>query len=36
MYKVSYSGAAEDNGHVVVILAGTRANFYEELKRLVK
>ena len=42
MYDVKYSRAAEkylkeDDGKlVVVILAGTRENFYEELKRLVK
>ena len=35
-YELAYRIYEEDNGHVVVILAGTRANFYEELKRLVK
>ena len=46
MYDVSYSRAAENyelayriyekNGQlIVIILAGTRENFYDELKRLV-
>jgi len=44
-YDVKYAGTNyelayriyEDNGRlVVVILAGTRENFYEELKRLIK
>ena len=44
-YDVKYGGTNyelayriyEDNGrHVIVILAGTRENFYDELKRLVR
>ena len=44
-YDVKYDGVSyelayriyEENGHlVVIILAGTRENFYEKLKRLVK
>lgn len=44
-YDVKYGGINyelayriyEENGHlIVVILAGTRENFYEELKRLLK
>jgi hypothetical protein len=35
-YEIAYR-IYEENGHfVVVILAGTRENFYEELKRYVK
>jgi len=35
-YELAYR-IYEDHGHlVVVILAGTRENFYEELKRLIK
>jgi mRNA interferase RelE/StbE len=35
-YEIAYR-IYEDNGQlIVVILAGTRENFYEELKRLVK
>lgn len=34
-YELAYR-IYEDNGHlVVIILAGTRENFYEELKRLI-
>ncbi|MCL2048294.1 MAG: type II toxin-antitoxin system RelE/ParE family toxin [Defluviitaleaceae bacterium] len=44
-YDVKYSGVNyelayriyEDNGqYIVVVLAGTRENFYEELKRLIR
>ena len=35
-YEVAYRIYEDDEKLVVVILAGTRENFYEELKRLVK
>lgn len=35
-YEVSYRIYEEDGKLVVVILAGTRENFYEELKRYMK
>jgi len=35
-YELAYRIYEEDNGYVIVILAGTRENFYEELKRLAK
>jgi len=35
-YELAYRIYEEDNKYVVVILAGTRENFYDELKRLVK
>jgi mRNA interferase RelE/StbE len=34
-YEIAYRIYEEDNQLVVVILAGTRENFHEELKRLV-
>ena len=37
MYEIKYSKSYEENEQfVVVILAGTRENFYDELKRLLK
>ena len=35
-YELAYRIYEKDNQYVVVILAGTRENFYEELKRLIK
>jgi mRNA interferase RelE/StbE len=35
-YELAYRIYEEENRLVVVILAGTRENFYEELKRIVK
>jgi len=35
-YELAYRIYEEENQLIVVILAGTRENFYEELKRLVK
>lgn len=35
-YEIAYSIFEIDGKKVVVLLAGTRENFYEELKRLVK
>ena len=35
-YELAYRIYEEENRFVVVILAGTRENFYEELKRLIK
>ncbi len=35
-YELAYRIYEENNQLVVVILAGTRENFYEELKRLLK
>ena len=35
-YELAYRIYEENNRFIVVILAGTRENFYEELKRLVK
>jgi mRNA interferase RelE/StbE len=35
-YEIAYRIYDEDSCLVVIILAGTRENFYEELKRLVK
>ena len=35
-YELAYRIYEEKNRFVVVILAGTRENFYEELKRLIK
>ena len=44
-YDVKYSGTSyelayliyEENGrHIVILLAGTRENFYDELKRMLK
>lgn len=35
-YEIAYRIYEEEHRLVVVILAGTRENFYEELKRLVK
>jgi len=35
-YELAYRIYEEENRFVVVILAGTRENFYEELKRLVR
>ena len=34
-YELAYRIYEEENRYVVVILAGTRENFYDELKRLV-
>jgi len=35
-YELAYRIYEENNQLIVIILAGTRENFYEELKRLVK
>ena len=35
-YEIAYSIFEVDGKKVVVLLAGTRENFYEELKRLIK
>jgi len=35
-YELAYTIFEEDDETVVVILAGTRENFYEELKRYMK
>ncbi len=35
-YEIAYSIFEIDGKKVVVLLAGTRQNFYEELKRLIK
>ena len=35
-YELAYRIYEENNQLVVIILAGTRENFYEELKRLIK
>ena len=35
-YEIAYRIYEEENCYVVVILAGTRENFYEELKRIIK
>ncbi|WP_148411904.1 type II toxin-antitoxin system RelE/ParE family toxin [Murimonas intestini] len=35
-YEIAYRIYEEDDKVVVVILAGTRENFYEELKRYMK
>ena len=35
-YEIAYRIYEEESRFIVVILAGTRENFYEELKRLVK
>ena len=35
-YEIAYRIYEEENKLVVVILAGTRENFYDELKRLVR
>ena len=35
-YELAYRIYEEKNRFIVVILAGTRENFYEELKRLIK
>jgi mRNA interferase RelE/StbE len=35
-YEIAYRIYEEENNYVVVIPAGTRENFYEELKRIVK
>jgi len=35
-YELAYRIYEEKNRLIVVILAGTRENFYEELKRLIK
>ena len=35
-YELAYRIYEEENRFIVVILAGTRENFYEELKRLIK
>lgn len=35
-YELAYTIIEEGNSTVVVILAGTRENFYEELKRYMK
>ncbi|MCL2827258.1 MAG: type II toxin-antitoxin system RelE/ParE family toxin [Oscillospiraceae bacterium] len=35
-YEIAYRIYEEENRLVLVILAGTRENFYEELKRLIK
>jgi mRNA interferase RelE/StbE len=35
-YEIAYRIYEENGNHIVVILAGTRENFYEELKRLIK
>ena len=35
-YEISYRIYEENGQRVVVILAGTRESFYEELKRLIK
>ena len=34
-YEIAYRIYEEENNYVVVILAGTRENFYDELKRIV-
>jgi len=35
-YEIAYRIYRDGDKHVVVILAGTRENFYDELKRLIK
>ena len=35
-YEIAYSIFEVDGKKVIVLLAGTRENFYEELKRLIK
>jgi len=35
-YELAYRIYEENNQFVVIILAGTRENFYEELKRMIK
>ncbi len=35
-YELAYTVIEEDEENVVVILAGTRENFYKELKRYMK
>jgi len=35
-YEIAYHIYEEENQYVVVILAGTREHFYEDLKRLIK
>ncbi|AFV10674.1 putative plasmid stabilization protein RelE/StbE [Thermacetogenium phaeum DSM 12270] len=35
-YELAYTIIEEDDSTIVVILAGTRENFYEELKRYMK
>jgi len=35
-YELAYTIIEEDGSTIVVILAGTRENFYEELKRYMK
>lgn len=35
-YELAYTIIEENNGTIVVILAGTRENFYRELKRYMK
>ncbi|MCL2200132.1 MAG: type II toxin-antitoxin system RelE/ParE family toxin [Defluviitaleaceae bacterium] len=34
-YEIAYRIYEEENNYVVVILAGTRENFYDDLKRIV-
>lgn len=35
-YEIAYHIYEEENQYVVVILAGTRENFYDDLKRLIR
>ncbi len=35
-YELAYTVRYEDNKIIVIIMAGTRENFYEELKRYIK
>jgi len=35
-YELAYRIYEEGNKYIVIVLAGTRENFYEELKRLTK
>jgi mRNA interferase RelE/StbE len=35
-YEIAYRIYEEENRSVVIILAGTRENFYDELKRVIK
>ena len=35
-YEIAYRIYEKKDRHVVIILAGTRENFYDELKRLIK
>ena len=35
-YEIAYHIYEEENQYVVVVLAGTKENFYDDLKRLIK